>query len=137
MLEVTLASEDWDAEPPDCPQCAGREMRQEFKPPAIVGSPRARATALVEDIAANDYHVADMKRDKHAATPTVRYKDEISSPSASTWQANTEVLQQAMMTGRAMRLKHGTGLDVLQANLKSGVEPDLIELSKKRAMKVW
>ena len=136
-LEVTLAADDWDAPPPACPLCEARPMSQEFKPVAIGGSASARAHAIAEDIADRDYHVADMQRDKHARTPAVRYKDQISGVSPSTWQANTEVLQQAMMTGRAMRLRHGSGLDVLQANLKNGVEPDLIEISKKRAMKVW
>jgi hypothetical protein len=42
-----------------------------------------------------------------------------------------------MAAGRQTRLKHGSGLDILQANLKSGVEPDLIEVSKRRAMRVW
>ena len=137
-LEVTLAADDWDAPPPACPLCEARPMSQEFKPVAIGGSPSARAHAIAEDIADRDYHVADMQRDSRPeATPKVRYKDQITGISPSTWQATTETLQQAMQFGRALRLKHGSGLDVLQANLKSGAEPDLIENSKKRAMKVW
>ena len=135
-LEVTLAGEDWNAEPPPCPHCAERSMRQEFRPVAIGGSNSARAHAIAEDIASNDYHVADMQRDKHAKVPTIRYQDHGTSQ-ASTWQAANETLEQAISFGRAMRLKHGSGLDVLQANIKSGAEPDLIELSKRRAMKVW
>ena len=141
MLEVTLPLEDWDVEPPDCPVCADRElMRQEFKPPAIVGSPRARATALAEDIAAKDYGVADMQRDKHAPTPTVRYKDQ----NPSNWGKAPDgsvitpaAMQQAMALGRQTRLKFGDGLDVLQSNLKSGAEPDLIEISKRRSTRIW
>ena len=136
-IEMTLTGDEWDAPPPPCPVCAERPMRQEFRPVAIGGSPSSRAHAIAEDIADKDYHVADMQRDKQAPTPAVRYKDHISSTSASTWQANTETLQQAIMTGRAMRLQHGSGLDVLQANIKSGAEPDLIEISKRRALRVY
>ena len=147
MLEVTLSADDWDAEPPNCPRCIAWDfkepMRQEFKPPAIVGSPRARATAVAEEIAANDYHVADMQRDKQAPTPKVRYKDSpVSNPSS--WGKTTDgsvitaaAMQEAMAAGRQTRLRFGDGLDVLKANLKSGAEPDLIELSKKRSMKIW
>lgn len=84
-----------------------------------------------------DYHVADMQRDKHATTPTVRYQDASSAIPQSSWQAASETLQAAIVSGRESRLKHGSGLDVLQANLKSGAEPDLIENSKRRAMRVW
>jgi hypothetical protein len=114
-------------------------MAQEFKPFGIGGTPAAKAHAIVEDIAAKDYHVADMQRDKHASVPQVRYKDATSMAAIpqSSWQAAGETLQQAMVHGRETRLKHGSGLDILQANLKSGAEPDLIANSKKRAMRVW
>jgi hypothetical protein len=36
-----------------------------------------------------------------------------------------------------MRLKYGSGLDVLQHNIKTGAEPDLVEISKRRAMRVF
>jgi len=135
-----LSAEDWEAPPPECPECAAAAMRQEFVPPRIVGSPRARATTLAEDIAANDYHVADMQRDRHDATPNVRYRD--SNPSswgkAADGSAITpQAMQHAMALGRQVRQRYGDGLDVLQANLKSGAEPDLIEISKRRSHKVW
>lgn len=112
-------------------------MNQEFRPIAIGGSNTSRAHAVTEDILSNDYHVADMQRDKHASTPAVRYKDQTSTIPASTWQAANATLQQAISIGRETRLRHGNGLDVLQANLASGVEPDLIAASKRRAIKVW
>lgn len=136
-LEMMLTADDWDAPPPPCPVCAVRPMSQEFKPIAIGGSNSSRAHAVAEDILANDYHVADMQRDKHARTPAVRYKDQTSTIPASTWQAANQTLEMAIASGRETRLKHGSGLDVLQANLKSGVEPDLIANSKRRAIKVW
>jgi hypothetical protein len=46
-------------------------------------------------------------------------------------------LEGAIAAGRQMRLRHGSGLDVLQANLKSGVQKDLIEVSKQRSVKIW
>jgi len=137
MMEVVLSSIDWDAEPPECPACAAREMRQEFKPVAIGGSTYARARALTEDIAANDYHVADMQRDRQESTPKVRYKDQSSTVMPSTWQAANETLEAAISAGRQTRLRHGSGLDVLQHNIKTGAEPDLIANSKKRMIKVW
>lgn len=143
FLEVTLTLEQWDAPPPDCPRCAVREMHQEFKPVAIGGSPYARARALAEDIAEKDYHVADMQWEHRAdGTPKVRYKDEtpqtVASSTGSAWGVTGEALQQAVALGREVRLKHGgSGLDMLQRALKSGEQPDLIEVSKRRAMNIW
>jgi putative FmdB family regulatory protein len=136
-LDLTIPADDWDAPSPTCPECAARPMSQEFRPFAIGGTPAAKAQAIAEDIAARDYHVADMQRDKHALTPTVRYQDASREIPQSSWQAAGETLQQAIASGRETRLKHGSGLDILQANLKSGAEPDLIANSKKRAMRVW
>jgi hypothetical protein len=137
MMEVVLAADDWNAEPPGCPACAARAMRQEFKPVAIGGSPYARARAIAEDIIDKDYHVADMQRDKHERVPAVRYKDATSEITPSAWAAHTATLEQAIAIGRKTRLQHGNGLDVLHSALKSGAQPDLIEASKRRAMKVW
>jgi len=136
-LEVSLQADDWDAPPPPCPVCAARPMSQEFKPFAIGGSNSARAQAVTDDILANDYHVADMQRDKYATAPTVRYKDQSNTVPASTWTAATQTLEAAIAAGRETRIRHGNGLDVLQTNLKNGVEPDLIANSKQRAIKVW
>ena len=139
-VELTLAPEQWDDPAPACPHCApGEAMRQEFKPFAIGGSPSARAHAIAEDIAGADYHVADMQREhRPEGTPKVRYKDAVSTPSqASTWGAATETIQAAMAYGKQTRLQHGSGLDILQANLKSGKEPDLIALSKKRSIRLY
>jgi putative FmdB family regulatory protein len=137
MMEVVLSADDWDAPPPECPMCQEREMRQEFKPVAIGGSVRSRAAALAEDIAANDYHVADMQRDKYKTAPTVRYKDQTAGVVPSTWAGAQGMLEQAITIGRDTRLRHGNGLDVLQNALKTGAQPDLIAASKRRAIKVW
>ena len=137
MIEVTLSSEQWDEPAPDCPSCAAHAMQQQFRPVAITGSPSARAHAIVEDIADKDYHVADMTQRK-GEVPKVRYKDQVSSLPSSTWSGiSAATLEQAMINGRQTRLNFGSGLDVLQANIKSGKEPDLIALSKKRAMRVY
>jgi hypothetical protein len=136
-LEVTLTADEWDAPAPPCPECEAHSLQQEFKPFGIGGTPYAKAKAITEDILDADYHVADVKHDKDAPTPTVRYKDQIAGVPSSSWQAAGETLQQAMVTGRQTRLQHGNGLDILQSNLKSGAEPDLIEISKRRAMRVW
>jgi len=139
QMTITLTQEQWDDPPPDCPECSRRAMQQEFRPVAITGSPSARAHAIAEDIAANDYHVADMgDARKEGDLPKVRYKD--ASPAslpASSWSGvSSEALSAAMTAGRHTRLNFGSGLDELQANIKSGAEPDLIANSKRRAIRV-
>lgn len=139
MMEVVLSADQWDAEPPECPACLEHAMRQEFKPVAIGGSVRGKAVALAEDIASNDYHVADFKAEgKQGHAAKVRYKDQPATAiPASSWTAATETIQTAIALGRQTRLKHGNGLDVLESALKSGAQPDLIAESKKRAIRVW
>jgi hypothetical protein len=130
-----------DAPSPSCPACDARETQQVFKAPGIVNSsPHSRAQALTEDILANDYHVADINRDRrHEATPKVRYKDQTSTALPSEWSSlgGSNTLNTAIANGRQTRLEFGSGLDVLQANLRSGAQPDLIEISKKRSPKIW
>lgn len=133
QMEVTLTAEQWDDPPPACPMCSARQLQQQFKPPGIVNGPRAQANKLVENIIGSDYHVADYNRSP--SRPSLRYKDPGSD--RSTWGVAQEALQSALSEGRRSRLQYGNGLDVLQANLRNGTEKDLIEESKKRAMKIW
>lgn len=137
MMEVMLAAEEWDAEPPPCPACEARAMRQEFRPVAIGGSAVSRAAALAADIAEKDYHVADMSSRGDGEPMKVRYKDTTSQVLPSSWAGGTDVMEQAIAIGRQTRVNHGNGLDVLQHALKTGAQPDLIELSKRRAIRVW
>lgn len=138
FLEVTLAGDQWDDAPPVCPECQRREMQQQFKPVAITGSNAARARSLAEDIAAKDYHVADMQTEtRMQGTPKVRYKDQTANIAPSTWGITSDVVATAITAGRETRLKYGNGLDVLQHTLKTGDQPDLIAASKRRAIKVW
>lgn len=134
IMEVQLRADEWDAPEPDCPACS-TQTRQEFKPPAIGGSHRSRATDLAHQIAREDYGVSDIQSPSRAG-PSVRYHDQ-SAGTASTWMGGGGQLQQAMALGRQTRLQHGNGLDVLHNALKSGAQPDLIELSKRRSAKVW
>ena len=69
--------------------------------------------------------------------PKVRFKDEPTQSQGSSWMPINPQMQQAIALGRQNRLKNGSGLDVLQENLRNGSQPDLIELSKKRSMRVW
>jgi putative FmdB family regulatory protein len=140
FIEVTLTLEQADDPPPECPHCAAASMQQEFKPFAIGGSTVGKAVQLAETIAAEDYGVADMQHDtRRGGTPKVRYKDQGNPAQTSAWGATGEVLQQAMALGRQTRMANGgfSGVDTLQKMLKSGEQPDLIEASKKRAMRVW
>jgi hypothetical protein len=100
---------------------------------------------MAEDIAEKDYNVADLQwrknRDQSQATPH-RLKDEtphsVGQATGSQWGVTGEALQQAIALGRETRIKHGgSGLDLLQQGLKDGTQVDLIEASKRRAMKVW
>jgi putative FmdB family regulatory protein len=138
MMDVVLSMDQVDDPPPPCPACAARPMRQEFKPVALGGGVSARAHAIAEDVASNDYHVSDMNVGRKEGDRTkVRYKDTTANIKPSTWNAAKETLEVAIAAGRQSRLKHGSGLDVLQATLKSGEQPDLIEASKRRMIKLW
>lgn len=137
-MEVTLTAAEWNNPPPSCEACDAREMNQEFHPPAIGGSVRSRAGRIAEDIIANDYNVANFQSDRgHGGPAKVRYKDQSDDTRPSAWQqaAHTEMLNTAMSVGRANRGRDG--LDILQKNLRSGVQPDLIETSKRRSIRVW
>jgi hypothetical protein len=139
-MEVVLDADQWDAPPPSCDLCDAREVRQEFKPPAIGGSIGGKARRLAEDIIANDYGVADVKFDRRGGTPKVRYKDQSATALQSTWGgAIADAVQTAVAIGKQNRRENGgfDGLDMLKANLASGAQPDLIEASKRRAIKVW
>jgi hypothetical protein len=146
FLEVWVNPEQWDQPPPECPQCAAR-LQQEFKPPALVGmTPASKAAALAYKIAEEDYGVADIKPDggRVGSTPKVSYKDIVNPQimkvtERSTWGANQEVVEGAISIGRRTRSEMGgkDGLDRLQEGIKAGTIPDLIEVSKRRSMKVW
>lgn len=134
-MTLELRSDQWDQPPPDCPRCS-QQTEQEFVPVAIGGSVAARATDMALDIAAKDYNVADIHLDhREGSKPRVRYRD-ADPASASTWGAQGAALQQAIALGRENRLRYGSGLDVLQSALKSGSQPDLIELSKRRSARL-
>lgn len=136
--DVTLSYEQADDPPPPCSYCASATA-QEFKPVALGGSIKVRAADLALTIAHEDYGVADIQIDhRRDSVPKVRYKDQSSPAQRSTWGAAGAMMEQAVALGRETRLKHGgSGLDILQANLRSGAQPDLIEISKKRAMRIW
>jgi hypothetical protein len=132
-VELTLAQADVPA--PVCPACNER-TQQDFKPPGIVGtSARSKAEKIKDDILANDYKVGDINRSP--SRPHLHYKDQSPPGSASSWQASQEMLRGAAAAGRQIRERFGSGLDVLHSNIKSGAEPDLIELSKRKAIKIW
>jgi hypothetical protein len=114
-------------------------MQQEFKPPAIGGSVRSRAAKITEGIIANDYGVANFQSNgRQGGTPKVRYKDQTAGSLEATWQGaggQRSMLETAISLGKANRGRDG--LNILQNNLASGVQPDLIEQSKRRSIKVW
>lgn len=135
-MTVELRADQWQQEPPECPHCSALTA-QEFKPPAIGGSNRARAVDLALDIAEKDYGVADINVEgRQGGKPKVRFKDDMANP-PSTWGAQSAAMAQAIALGRETRLRYGSGLDALQSALKSGAQPDLIELSKKRSARIW
>jgi hypothetical protein len=141
-MEVTLSAEEWDAPPPSCEACDAREVRQEFRPPAIGGSVSMKAHRIAEDIMANDYNVANATFDsREGGRPKVRYKDQSPSQLASSWNSAVvnEALNTAIKIGKQTRSESGgfDGLDMLKANLANGNQPDLIEASRRRALKVW
>ena len=138
--EIELTLDQADTPSPSCPACDAREAQQIFKAPGIVNSsPHSRASAITEDILANDYHVGDVNRSPSRSK--LRYKDQTSTALPSSWGSNNihapVSLGQAMEIGRQNRKEFGTGLDMLQSVLKSGAQKDLIEMSKQRSAKIW
>jgi hypothetical protein len=127
--------EEVDKPPPDCPRCNAydfqHQMKQEFKPPGIIGSHRYRAQKIAEDIAEKDYGVADMKSRGEGEAMKVRYKDQ-TVPNPSTWGLPAEALRQSgglqgvLAQGKNIRQQYGSSLDVIKTM------PDLIEASKNR-----
>lgn len=138
-MEMILTADEWNSPPPSCEMCDARQMHQEFKPPAIGGSVRARAGKIAEDIVANDYNVANFQSDRRqGGVGKVRYKDQTLNLPQASWQAaegHRSMLETAISIGKANRGRDG--LNILQKNLASGVQPDLIEQSKRRSIKVW
>jgi hypothetical protein len=133
-MRVTLESSQWNDPAPECPRCAAEPMQQEFKAPGIVGSHRARAVTLAEDIAANDYGVADISLSRReGTTPKVRYKDDNrgTKPQGNWGGINPEALESAIAMGRQTRKEHGSSLDIIKTM------PDYIANSKKLSVKVW
>ena len=139
-MEVVLDADQWDAPPPSCEACDAN-TRQEFKAPAIGGSVSMRAHRLVEDIIANDYKVANVQFDnRQGGVPKVRYKDQSATQLQATWGGQiANAVETAAAIGKQTRRENGgfDGLDMLKANLASGAQPDLIEASRRRAIKVW
>lgn len=140
-MEVVLTAEEWEKPPPSCQMCDSREVRQEFKPPAIGGSVAARAASITESIIANDYRVANFQSDRReGGTPKVRYSDQSANVLPSTFQmdAHRSILETAIGIGKQNRRQFGAdGLDMLRRGLADGSQPDLIEASKRKSIKVW
>lgn len=140
-MEVTLSPEEWEKPPPSCEACDARAMNQEFKPFGIGGSVKAKAVALTESIIANDYGVANFQSDRRqGGTPKVRYKDQTASVLPSDWQAagHKAMLETAIGIGKQNRRQFGMdGLDMLKRGLADGTQTDLIQASKRKAIKVW
>lgn len=138
-MEVTLRADQWQEPAPVCPACEAHQMGQEFHPVAIGGSVRSKAVKIAEDIAEKDYGIADFKAEgrQGGGAANVRYKDSSSPPSNWMNINGGGMAAQAMAAGRNTRTRFGDGLDVLQSNLKNGTQPDLIEVSKRRSIKVW
>ena len=135
-LQQTLRADQWEEPAPECPQCAKYYMDQEFKPPAIVGSNLAKARAIATRIAEEDFGVADMDiRGRRGEANKVRYQDAPATQTPSNWMAANATLQQGMAIGRQTRLEGYDGLNQLHAGLKSGTIPDILELSKRRAIR--
>lgn len=146
-IEMTLTAEQWDIEAPDCPRGC-QTMDQEFTPPAIGGSAIGKAHAIAEKIAREDYNVTNLRTSPSRSGPRATYKDEMMGHARvndrnwgpdppSTWGSTGLAMSQAMAFGKDLRHNFGNGLDVLQATLKSGAQPDLLETSKRMAVQQW
>jgi len=138
-MDVVLNADEWDKPPPSCEACDARAMRQEFRPPAIGGSMAGRAAKITEDILTNDYGVSNFNSDKRiGGVPKVQYKDQGNVlPSAFQLDQHRSILETAINIGKGNRKQFGPdGLDLLRQGLANGTTPDLIEVSKRRSIKV-
>jgi len=135
--DVTLTAEQVDDPLPACPFCNNATF-QEFKPVAIRGkeSKLESSEAVVEN-EMKERGITDITfRTKENLPPKVRYKTD---KAQSNWMQPTgDMVAQAAQLGRADRQKFGAdGLEILQNNLRSGKQVDLVEASKRRADRVW
>lgn len=116
-------------------------MNQEFRPVAKGGSVASRAQAITEQILTQDYGVSNFQTQRgQGGTPKVTYKDQTASALPSTFQldAHRSILESAISIGKQNRREFGVdGLDMLRRGIADGTTPDLIENSKRRAIKVW
>jgi len=139
---VVLRHDQLDDPAPACPSCSAR-TQQDFKPVAVHGvkarqAEAARAEAL--DIATKDYGITDINVSNYQGDkPKVSYKEQPASPERSIWAGpGADTIAGAIRDGRAMREQMGgSGLDVLEHNLRTGAQPDLIEVSKRRSARGW
>ena len=100
----------------------------------IAGRPRAPKGAQFENAL---LYWRTLKSDADAKFDVEIVLDAAEIPPMVTWGTSPEVLEKGIALGRQTRQRYGSGLDVLQKNLKSGAQVDLIEASKKRSMRVW
>ena len=137
-LRVTLTAEQVDKPPPECPRCAAWDldspMAQDFQPTAIrgvAGQNRYRANTIAQEVARDDYGVADLISRGEGESAKVRYRDTVPADQRSSWSGNREVLEMAAAAGKGTRQKYGSGLYVIKTM------PDLIEISKRRSARIW
>lgn len=140
-MDVVLSMDQVDDPPPDCPRCAAM-THQEFKPVALGGSAMSRAAKLAEDIIENDYKAANVHfGNREGDQNKVTYKDQSPNLPPAAFESAKAKAQEYIAAGAAIgsqtRKKYGDGLDVLKSTLKDGTQPDLIEVSKARSIKVW
>ena len=137
-MTVVLSLDQWDAQPPACPACEQRAMDQQFVPIAVKGTQarhREAARNLAETIASEDYGVADMTTRGKGEPIKHRLKDQgtpAQQAQVAHWTGDMSNIGHAIAAGRKTRSEGGDGLDILQRALKSGAQPDLIEVSKRR-----
>ena len=142
-LEVVLEIGQADDPPPGCPLCAQRAMDQQFVPIAVRGvqaTHRDNARKIAETIAAEDYGVADMTTRGAGVAIKHRLKDQgtpAQQQQVASWTADMSNINTAIASGRKTRAEGGDGLDILQRALKSGAQPDLIEVSKRNMARIY
>lgn len=145
---VTLSSDQWDAEPPDCPVCTSADYHQEFVAPGILGV-RTAAMHMAERVAeAQEAHQRDsgikaaeeaMKAENFTreAKRIVEHARELGQLQpmvtdtgigrTSAVPINSPVVQAAIASSRAERQATGalSPAEALITDIRTGKAPDM------------
>lgn len=128
VLEVVLTMAEWEAPPPDCPNCAAA-TEQQFKPFAVGGSAQVRAAKIAQEIAEKDLGLTNFELGRHGAPAAPGYGHQAPKPPPGI--DSQAVLKSMLGSGQAQidPSRGGRGFSALrqlQDGIRDGTVPDLV-----------